>query len=188
MMPLEGDRSRTILAMAVSRVWKDPEYKQRFINDPKRVLSDEGVNFADNVTVRVVEETPTIKYVDLARAADGPEAALRQFLPIRDGEELRVVQGSDNLNYVVLPAAPAWIAPGASSGDLLVAKQPETDIEVVAETSVEVVAVVDQNTEVQVQELAQAQVVTTEEFAAQVVSTESEIAEFEAQVSIEMAS
>jgi hypothetical protein len=177
MMPLEGDRSRTILAMAVSRMWRDPEYKEQFINDPKRVLSGEGVNFADDVTVKVVEETPTIKYVDLAHAAGAPEAALRQFLPIPDGEELRVVQGTDNLSYVVVPPAPAWIAPGAKADDMLIAQQ-EAQIEVVAETSVETLVVVDQNTEVEVQELVQAQLVTTE----------SEIVEFEAQVSIEMAS
>ena len=116
MMEIEGNKERTALAMAFARMWQDPQYKQELISDPKMVLRREGVNFSANTSVRVVEETRNITYMDLEKE----ELDLRRCTPISEGREVRIVQSTANLRYLVLPATPGWIAPGTqTTGNLL---------------------------------------------------------------------
>src|SRR5436190_24372453 len=113
MMEIESDNARTALAMAFARMWQDPQYKQEFLSDPKTALSREGVNFSGDTSVRVVEETPKIRYVDLEKVDSA--VTLQRFLPIPEGQEVRFVQSTNSLRYLILPARPGWIAPGTQS-------------------------------------------------------------------------
>lgn len=134
MMEIEGDKERTALAMAFARMWQDPQYKQEFLSNPKAALSREGVNFSGDTAVRVVEETPKIRYVDLEKV-DSAET-LRRLLPIPAGQEVRIVQSSADLRYLVLPAAPGWVAPGMTGRDGLLKSSTEVPPTIVSETSV----------------------------------------------------
>jgi hypothetical protein len=125
-MEIESDKERTTLAMVVARMWKDPEYKRRFISDPKSLLKSEGVSFGDHTAVKVVEETPAITYVDLASAGQNAQETVARLLPLADRQELRVVQSTDSLRYLILPSMPAWIAPGATNKELFETKQSAT--------------------------------------------------------------
>jgi hypothetical protein len=141
MIETEGDEARTIMAMAVARMWKDPQYKRQFISDPKSALSREGINFGEHTLVRVVEETPAIKYVDIREQE--PQETLRRLLPLPQGQEVRIVQSTDSLRYLVLPSTPAWIAPGATTGELFeTAKETPASSEASVELEANVVAVI----------------------------------------------
>ena len=69
-MDLQGDKERTIYAMVVARIWKDPDYKQNFFADPQGVLSKEGIHINHGAKVQVVEDTPAVKYINITRNAD----------------------------------------------------------------------------------------------------------------------
>ena len=156
MMEIEGNKERTALAMAFARMWQDPQYKQELISDPKMVLRREGVNFSANTSVRVVEETRNITYMDLEKE----ELDLRRCTPISEGHEVRIVQSTANLRYLVLPATPGWIAPGTqTTGNLLDAQTKETSVEAVIDSqavavqAISVSPIVEQSVEVESMEL-----------------------------------
>jgi hypothetical protein len=137
MMEMEGDKARTSFAMAVARMWKDPEYKRQFISDPKSALSREGVNFAEHTRVKVVEDSPVIKYVDIGSGKDEPQEIIGRLLPPSEGRQLRLVQSTDNLRYLILPVSPGWISPGSTGGDdLLKLSAEKTPPMVISETTV----------------------------------------------------
>ena len=166
-MEIERDKERTTLAMAFARMWQDANYKQEFLSDPKAALSREGVNFSGNTSVRVVEETPTIKYVDLENT--DPQETLQRLLPIPEGQEVRFVQSTSSLRYLILPARPGWIAPGTqSTGNLLNAQTKETSVEAVIDSqavavqAISVSPIVEQSIEQQAMELVVAEVESQE--------------------------
>jgi hypothetical protein len=132
MEPKKDDKERTVLAMAYARMWQDPQYKKQFIADPKTTLDREGVNFPADTSVKVVEEAPNIRYVDLAE----DEEALRRLLPLPEGQEIRIVQSTANLRYLVLPPAPGWIAPGMTREIDLLKLSEKLPPTIVSETSV----------------------------------------------------
>jgi len=194
MREMEGNKERTTLAMAVARMWKDPEYKRQLISDPKSVLRSEGVNFGEHTVVKVVEETSTIKYVDLGTAEQSAQETVARLLPLANGEELRIVQSTESLRYLVLPAAPGWISPSMSRGDDLLKFSTELPPTIVSETTVldsQVVTAENVAVEQMVQQSMQAEelivesavVVETVSQSAQEVQLVEVAAEFESSVS-----
>lgn len=106
---LAEERARTLRAMVVARAWRDPRYRTRLVADPKPLLNAEGLEFPGDVEVQVLENTPTVTYVDLAGAGTGPDAVaalLGALLPLGEGHEIRVVQSTTSLHYLVLPVIP----------------------------------------------------------------------------------
>ena len=119
-MDLNGDRDRTIYAMMVARIWKDPDYRKKFLADPKTALTREGINVTNGANLQVVEDSPTVKYVILKGDPAESQRQLAALPPLAEGQELRVVQSTDRIRYVVIPAVPAGVvALGASHSELL---------------------------------------------------------------------
>ena len=183
-MEIESNKERTALAMAFARMWQDPQYKQEFLSDPKMVLSREGVNFSADTSVRVVEETRNIKYMDLEKEELD---LLRRLTPISEGHEVRIVQSTANLRYLVLPATPGWIAPGAQTmGNLLDAQTRETSVEAVVDSqavavqAISVSPIVEQSVEVESMELVVVDSQVAEVMDAQAI----EVAQMEVETSV----
>jgi hypothetical protein len=108
-MQLDGHTDRAIAAMVSARGWRDPAYRQRLSSDPRGVLSEEGIDLLDGVEVRVVEDTATMRYVDVSvDARDGEPENLAAILePLLDaGTEVRLVQSTAALRYIVIGAPP----------------------------------------------------------------------------------
>jgi len=184
MMEIEGNKERTVLAMAFARMWQDPHYKQEFLSDPKTVLSREGVNFSADTSVRVVEETRNITYMDLEKEELD---ILRRLTPIPEGHEVRIVQSTANLRYLVLPATPGWIAPGAqATGNLLDAQTKESSVEAVIDSqsvvvqAISVSPIVEQSVDVESMEL----VVIDSEVAEVMDAQAIEVAQVEVETSV----
>ena len=55
----------------IAKSWADDAYKQRLINNPADVLKEEGVPVPDGITIKVVENTPTLFYVILPQNPGG---------------------------------------------------------------------------------------------------------------------
>lgn len=183
MMEIESDKERTALAMAFARMWQDPNYKQEFLHDPKAVLSREGVNFSGDTSVRVVEETPTIKYVDLEK--NGPQETLQRFLPIPEGQEVRLVQSTSSLRYLILPARPGWIAPGTqSTGSFLDAQTKESSVEAVIDSQAVAVQAISVSPIVE-QSIETMELVVVDSQAAEVMDSQAiEVAQVEIETSV----
>ena len=71
-MPEKKARIRTGLsrrdfeARLVARAWKDPAFRERLVQNPKKVYEEElGVKLAPTVEIRVLEEGPTQLYLVL---------------------------------------------------------------------------------------------------------------------------
>ena len=119
-------------ARVVARAWIDPQFKARLLADAKAAVSELGIDVANAPELRVVENTAQVHHMIVctlcscypkvllgippawyknpeyrSRAVIEPRAVLREFgteLP-RD-VEVRVVDSTADLRYMVLPARP----------------------------------------------------------------------------------
>ena len=62
---------RNQLADLFAACWKDEALKQRFMNDPKAVLAEYGMDVPDGIAVNVVENTDNTVHITLPMAPDG---------------------------------------------------------------------------------------------------------------------
>jgi hypothetical protein len=112
-MELDSDKGRTTLALLISKVWENDELKRELQQNPQQVLKDEGIDLPEGVTVKVLENTDTVRYIPLTRNFDPARdkekagALISQMLPIPDGKEVRMVQSTDDTYYIVIPAPPS---------------------------------------------------------------------------------
>ena len=140
---LDGDKGRTVAAMAMARAWKDANYKQRLLDDPKAVLAAEGLELDADVNVIVLENTETVRYVNLTRGEIGEReevslvVLMQKFLPIPEGHELRLVQSTEKTRYLVLHQLPAGIQPANLTESELMALTVGASVESVAEATTE---------------------------------------------------
>ena len=90
------------LSQVVAKAWSDAAFKQRLLAGPVAVLRAEGVDVPEGRQVRVVEESETLG-VDKAWS----DAASRAALAGRTGRGLGMVEESETLHYLILPAKPS---------------------------------------------------------------------------------
>lgn len=81
-----------------------PEFKQRFLDDPRAVLREAGVEVPAGVEVRVAADSEHHSYVVLPRP-DLPQL-LAGLLPRSAGREIRLVQNDETHLYLPLPMSP----------------------------------------------------------------------------------
>ena len=73
---MASERNQLIWGEIVARAWRDPDYKQRLLDNPKDVLIEAGSSVPDELEVKVVENTSDVRYLVL------PES------PVRSGDRL----------------------------------------------------------------------------------------------------
>lgn len=113
-MSFTGDRDSTLVAMVTARAWRDPAFRDRLVTTPKALLAEEGLEFPEDLEVVVLEDTPSVKYINLARDTTDAKQALdilQRVIPVRAGHEVRIVQSTESTRYLVLPVVPAGISP-----------------------------------------------------------------------------
>ena len=129
----EADTGPLIGARAVARAWRDPDYRRRLLEEPRRALADFGLDFD---MLRVVENTPAVHNLVVctlcscypwavlglpptwykmpayrSRAVVEPRKVLGEFgMEIPESREIRVWDSSAELRYMVLPEPPAGSA------------------------------------------------------------------------------
>ena len=127
-------RSPTDGARVVARAWADPEFKTRLLTEPGSALAQLGYALPDTTPrLQVVENTESVHhlvvctlcscyprallgrppdwYKSLAyrsRAVVDPRGVVREFgLELSDDMEVRVLDSTADLRYLVLPRRPA---------------------------------------------------------------------------------
>ena len=126
----EADTGPLLGARAVARAWRNPDFKRRLLEEPRRALADFGLDFD---MLRVVENTPAVHNMVVctlcscypwavlglpptwykmpayrSRAVSEPRKVLSEFgVEIPESREIRVWDSSAELRYMVLPEPPA---------------------------------------------------------------------------------
>ena len=100
----------------IAKCWEDEAYKKRFIEDPETVLSEAGFVVEEGVTYKVIEQPKFVKYIVLphANAKEGVQTIAKGFLNasenkdvvIPEGAEIRIIQNTEDMRYLILPASP----------------------------------------------------------------------------------
>lgn len=88
----------------IAGCWAMPDMKQRFLDDPRAVLREAGVELPESVRVEVVADTDRHVYVVLPRP--DLQQVLAALLPRSVGKEVRLVQNDPTHLYLPLPQAP----------------------------------------------------------------------------------
>jgi nitrile hydratase subunit alpha len=125
-------RNPALGAQVVARAWVDPAYKQRLLNDSKGALAELGVDISALPLVQVVENDDAVHHVVVctlcscyprailglppdwyksinyrSRMVSQPREVLREFGTELDPQvEVRVLDSSADLRYLVVPARP----------------------------------------------------------------------------------
>ena len=100
----------------VSKCWEDEAYRKRFIEDPETVLTEAGFVVEEGVTYKVIEQPKLIKYMVIPHD-DSKEAvqvvakgllnaAEKKDVIIPAGAELRIIQNTEDIRYLILPMSP----------------------------------------------------------------------------------
>ena len=138
----------------VAKCWEDEAYKKRFLEDPVGVLSEAGFAVEEGVTYKVIEQPKLVKYLVLPHedAKDAVQLIAKGFLNkveqkdtvIPEGAEVRIIQNTDDIRYMILPASPKSLTKAelamAAGGDSV---HVNTNIELNAEVAINVVEAVD---------------------------------------------
>ena len=100
----------------IAKCWEDEAYKKRFIEDPEAVLSEAGFVLDEGVTYKVIEQPKMVKYLVLPHenAKNAVQDITKAFLNrvekndivIPDGAEVRIIQNTDDIRHMILPASP----------------------------------------------------------------------------------
>jgi nitrile hydratase alpha subunit len=120
-------------AKVVARAWVDPRFKARLLANAKAAVTELGIDVSNAPELRVVENTRSVHHMIVctlcscypkmllgippawyknpeyrARTVIEPRAVLKEFgTELADDVEVRVVDSTADLRYMVLPARPA---------------------------------------------------------------------------------
>ncbi len=132
-MDIMASRSPTDGARIVARAWVDPEFKARLVADTRSAVAELGYVLAPESQLAVMENTDSVHHVVVctlcscyptsllgpppdwyksfayrSRAVSDPRGVMREFgLELDTSVEVRVVDSTADLRYIVLPVRPA---------------------------------------------------------------------------------
>ena len=132
-MDIMASRSPTDGARIVARAWVDPEFKARLVADTRSAVAELGYVLAPESQLAVMENTASVHHIVVctlcscyptsllgpppdwyksfayrSRAVSDPRGVMREFgLELDESVEVRVVDSTADLRYVVLPERPA---------------------------------------------------------------------------------
>lgn len=120
-------------ARLVALSWTDPEFKARFMADPKKVCAEMGIDASTLNEFVILENTDKVRHMVVCtlcscyprpilgrppdwyksfnyrkRAVNDPRGVMREFgLEVADDVEVRVHDSTADMRYLVIPARPA---------------------------------------------------------------------------------
>ena len=109
--PTAANQSNAAPAEFLKRVWTDEAFGARLDDDPRAALAEIGGRYPEDVEIRVLRDTETVKYLRIPAAV--PEAKLPDDELIEtfrghfaDDVEIRIARDTDTVNYLHVPVAP----------------------------------------------------------------------------------
>ena len=144
LIDFQGARSPVDGARVVARAWADPDYKRRLLADPEAALLELGYPLVGSAKLAVLENSESVHHLVVctlcscyptsllglppdwyksfayrSRAVVDPRGVMREFgLDVGGDVEVRVVDSTADLRYLVLPQRPEG-AEGMSEEELV---------------------------------------------------------------------
>ena len=105
----------------IAGCWQDESIKLDFIANPYKVLMDRGIEVDEKVTYIVLEAPRMVQYIVLphTQIMDAVQTLSKVLLErsekedmqlIPEGAEIRIVQNTDNIRYLVIPFNPRMLS------------------------------------------------------------------------------
>jgi hypothetical protein len=113
-MDTKSEKNRLLIADVIAQSWKNPEYLRNLVANPKKVLSDAGVEgLTDDIQLHVLENTARKKHLVFPAAEIQPTTylpllseMLQKSLPLPEADEIVLMQNTAKVLYIVIPMAP----------------------------------------------------------------------------------
>ncbi len=112
-MDAKSEKNRLLMADVIAQSWKSPEYLRNLVANPKKVLSEAGVEgISDEIQLHVLENSAKKKYLVLPateiQATYFPllSEMLRKSLPLPEGDQVVLVQNTTKVVNIIIPMAP----------------------------------------------------------------------------------
>ena len=138
----------------ISKCWEDEVYREEFIRDPESVMLEKGIELEEGITYKVIQAPKLVEYFVLPY--DNVREPIQNFAKfllnkaeqsdkiVPDGFEYRIIQNTEDVHYLILPASPKTLT-AAELAQISGADSAVTATNVVAqaEAAVQVVAAVE---------------------------------------------
>ena len=138
----------------ISKCWEDEVYREEFIRDPESVMLEKGIELEEGITYKVIQAPKLVEYFVLPY--DNVREPIQNFAKfllnkaeqsykiLPDGFEYRIIQNTEDVHYLILPASPKTLT-AAELAQISGADSAVTATNVVAqaEAAVQVVAAVE---------------------------------------------
>ena len=138
----------------ISKCWEDEVYREEFIRDPESVMLEKGIELEEGITYKVLQAPKLVEYFVLPY--DNVREPIQNFAKfllnkaeqsdkiVPDGFEYRIIQNTEDVHYLILPASPKTLT-AAELAQISGADSAVTATNVVAqaEAAVQVVAAVE---------------------------------------------
>ena len=138
----------------ISKCWEDEVYREEFIRDPESVMLEKGIELEEGITYKVIQAPKLVEYFVLPY--DNVREPIQNFAKfllnkaeqsdkiVPDGFEYRIIQNTEDVHYLILPASPKTLT-AAELAQISGADSTTTATNVVAqaEAAVQVVAAVE---------------------------------------------
>lgn len=138
----------------ISKCWEDEVYREEFIRDPESVMLEKGIELEEGITYKVIQAPKLVEYFVLPY--DNVREPIQNFAKfllnkaeqsdkiVPDGFEYRIIQNTEDVHYLILPASPKTLTAAelaqVSGADSAVTA---TNVVAQAEAAVQVVAAVE---------------------------------------------
>ena len=100
----------------IAKCWEDEEFKQSFLSDPETILKQYGIELKEGVDYKVIEAPKLVEYIVLPhdRTKEALVELSKKILQqaenkqsiIPEGTEVRIIQNTEDTNYLILPPSP----------------------------------------------------------------------------------
>lgn len=102
-------------AQFMAKVWSDPQFKQRLVQDPAGVMREQGIEVPQGIDVRVVENTENVFYLVLP-PRPSEEISDEQLESVAGGNTLGSAGTVSTLGTVSCPASFGTVGTTATVG------------------------------------------------------------------------
>ena len=113
---MEKGKKTVAYGEIIAQCWADESYKKEFILDPEVKLTEAGIAVEEGVTYQVIEAPKMIQYIvlpyentksavqELAKMLLNRSEKKSEIIP--PNVEIRIIQDSADIRYLILPASP----------------------------------------------------------------------------------
>ena len=140
--------------MVIARARSDETYLRRLVESPRDVLTAEGYPVPDDIELLMLVDQPGIIHVGVTRQTSEVEDLARILaprFPIPEGHQIRLVQSSEQLRYLVIPQKPQGLGARIEAEIALLNCKPDDTGEVVFVSKAETQAEIETQAETEIQ-------------------------------------